>query len=296
MPQRCRYIPQIATPLFGAGRFSMTRDRRRCDEGSGSDGADRFRCLENGPALRLLVFGLAVLVLSIAADKAAASGPCSRECAVMPSWSAPLRATGNEPSWRLDLGATRLRWTTVSGPGFEAPAPCPVAIEDGRRYDVAGRATVITVFDRVCHDNMSGMPHPHAVEVLHEGRVFHGCGGKPAALLHGAEWRVEAIDGSAIDAAPPVTLRFGSDGRLDGHGSCNGYRARYSLDGETLSFGRPASTERACTPSVMQQESRFFETLAQVRRFEIAPDGALVLHGEPGRTVMARRGQPLQGH
>ena len=39
----------------------------------------------------------------------------------------------------------------------------------------------------------------------------------------------------------------------------------------------------------MAQERRFFDALAAVRRFEIAPDGALVLLADDGPKLIARR-------
>ena len=45
----------------------------------------------------------------------------------------------------------------------------------------------------------------------------------------------------------------------------------------------------ACDPALMAQERRFLDALAAVRRFEIAPDGALVLVADDGPRLLARR-------
>jgi heat shock protein HslJ len=45
----------------------------------------------------------------------------------------------------------------------------------------------------------------------------------------------------------------------------------------------------ACEPSVMEQERRFLDALGAVRRFEIAPDGALVLVAGDQPKLIARR-------
>jgi putative lipoprotein len=112
----------------------------------------------------------------------------------------------------------------------------------------------------------------------------------PAPVLQGVEWVVEDIDGAALAERSRATLTLGSDGRVSGEASCNRYTGPYTISGESLSFGNLAATRRACEPALMAQETRFFTTMANVRRFEFTPDGALVLRGEPGRSIKARRG------
>jgi putative lipoprotein len=118
-------------------------------------------------------------------------------------------------------------------------------------------------------------------------------GSSPPPSLSGAEWVVEDIDGKGVVDGARATLNFdgasGSGGRVTGSGSCNSYTGPYTQSGDALSFGNLASTRRACPPALMDQEQRFFDTLANVRRFEMAPDGALLLRGEPGRFIKARR-------
>ena len=51
----------------------------------------------------------------------------------------------------------------------------------------------------------------------------------------------------------------------------------------------PISTMRGCSPALMRQEQAFLTALRDVRRFELAADGALVLHATDGTTITARR-------
>lgn len=243
---------------------------------------------------QLPMIGLTVLALTACGTQpTGAPGPSGESSAQALTPAAPFRATGNEPSWRLDIGPSRLRWQSGSAI-VEAPTPAPVIATGERRYTVGSGAgaTVVAVSEDVCVDSMSGMPHPNAVEVLHEGKSFRGCGGDPATLLRGAPWQVEDIDGGGIIDRSRITLRFGADGQLSGQASCNAYTGAYRLTGETLSFRRPAATLRACAPALMQQEIRFLDSLGQVQRFEITPTGALVLAGPPGRSITARRERP----
>ncbi|MGE5161611.1 MAG: META domain-containing protein [Betaproteobacteria bacterium] len=42
----------------------------------------------------------------------------------------------------------------------------------------------------------------------------------------------------------------------------------------------------------MEQEQRFLDILQRVQRFDIDETGALVLHDDRGRTIVARRPRP----
>jgi heat shock protein HslJ len=145
----------------------------------------------------------------------------------------------------------------------------------------------VTVYERRCADSMSGMPHPHAVEVTALGRTYRGCGGEPRGLLQGAEWVVSDITGASL-AGSRVTLNFGADGRAYGRGPCNPYDAGYELSGEGLRFSLDAATLKSCETKMMREERAFFDALGQVVRFEIANDGALVLRASGDRKITAR--------
>jgi uncharacterized lipoprotein YbaY len=60
--------------------------------------------------------------------------------------------------------------------------------------------------------------------------------------------------------------------------------------GNGLSVSPPATTMKACAPALMGQEAVFLEILRNTQRFELKPDGALVLHASDRRTITARRG------
>jgi heat shock protein HslJ len=142
---------------------------------------------------------------------------------------------------------------------------------------VADADLTITLVERPCADTMSGMFYPLTVTLERPGGVLSGCGGEPASLLLGPEWVVESIDGNPVTAGSRVTIAFLDEGRVAGLASCNRYLASYELTGEGLSMDGGASTMMACAPALMEQERRFLDALGAVRRFEIAPDGALVL-------------------
>ncbi len=63
----------------------------------------------------------------------------------------------------------------------------------------------------------------------------------------------------------------------------------YTLTGEGLTVSKAAGTMMACAPALMQQESLFLDVLQNVRRFDLASDGALILQTDDRRTITARR-------
>lgn len=211
------------------------------------------------------------------------------ECAMPGALIAPWRASGNEPGWQLQIAA-RLVFT-AGDTRLDVPAPAPQVTADGRRYRASegARSIDVTVANRRCADSMTGMPHPHSVEVRLDGKRFRGCGGSPADLLTGAEWVVEDIGGAGLVDRSRATLTFGDDGRVSGRASCNSFNARWTLTGERLSIDQAASTRKACPPALMDQERRFLAVLQNVMRFEIDASGALLLVDEQDRRIRARR-------
>jgi len=218
--------------------------------------------------------------------------PASAPDALPVAADTAFRATGNEPSWRLDVSATEMSLLTDFGQTrVVAPAPT-VAVAGATRTFMARSAqgkTTATFVDRVCVDTMSGMPHPQSVTVVAGGQTLQGCGGEPASLLQGAEWAVVSIDGKPLVAGSKATLTFAPDGRLSGQSSCNRFMSQYALSGEGLSISSAAGTRMMCEAQLMQQEQAFLAALSSTQGFSISADGALLLRTGDGRTIEARR-------
>jgi heat shock protein HslJ/uncharacterized lipoprotein YbaY len=125
-----------------------------------------------------------------------------------------------------------------------------------------------------------------------KGREYPECreASVSGADVQGVEWIVEDINGGGIIDRSRATLVFGPDGRLSGRGSCNAYTGRYAMTGDGVTVSGIAGTKMSCAPSLMAQEARFHEVLRDVKRFEIRADGALVLHTDDRRSILARRG------
>ena len=205
----------------------------------------------------------------------------------------PFHATGNEPSWRLDIDAMEMVLVTDLGATRVARPTPPVQSAAGTRsYAASGddRPLLVRISDQTCTDSMSGMPYPNSVMVLLDGRELRGCGGDPARLIQGGEWSVIEINGAAPVADVRATLNFGGDGRLSGRGPCNNFTGSYRVTGEGLAISQLAGTMMMCEPTRMQQEREFLDVIAGVSRFELTSGGRLVLHAADGRTLQARHG------
>jgi heat shock protein HslJ/uncharacterized lipoprotein YbaY len=214
------------------------------------------------------------------------------ECTPVETAKTPLRASGNEPFWTLELTDKRVVLTTDLGETrIDVALTEQELLDDGRRYRnlIEDGDLTISIFDRPCVDSMSGMPHPATVEVRLDDRRLEGCGGDPAALLQGPEWVVEDIGGGGIIDRSRVTLSFDTEGRLWGRASCNRYQGEYTLTGETLTLAVSATTMMACAPALMDQERKILDLLPRIRSFRMDPTGALVLEIDGRPALLARR-------
>jgi heat shock protein HslJ len=202
----------------------------------------------------------------------------------------PLIARGDEPGWRLTIGAAEIELVSDYGAARSTfPKPAPEIAGGATRYVVADADLTITLLKRPCANTMSGMFYPLTVTVERPEGVLSGCGGEPASLLLGPEWIVESIDGDALIGNSRPTMVFNEEGQVAGSASCNRYRASYELTGEGLSIAGGGATMMACDPALMEQERRSLDASDAIRRFEIAPDGALVLLADDGPKLSARR-------
>ena len=242
--------------------------------------------MPRGPAVLVLLASLGVLFSCAGADAVSGSHAQADQT------SNAFRAKGNEPSWLLDIEGGEMTLISLYGmKRLVTPTPPPQRTAAFTRYAATADGTdlTVTVFERLCRDTMTGMPHPNAVEVLLDGGKLTGCGGDPASLLQGREWIVEDVNGAGLIDGSRATLSFGDNGRVSGRASCNSYTGQYSLSGEGLTVSNTAGTMMACAPPLMRQEDLFLGVLRDVRRFDFRPDGALLLQTDDRRTITARR-------
>ena len=113
--------------------------------------------------------------------------------------------------------------------------------------------------------------------------------------IDGIVWRAEDVGGGGIIDRSRATLTFGADGRISGSASCNHYSGSYALDRGALSFTSAlVATQKACVPSLMDQERRFLAILAAASRIELLPTGALLLSTPEGKSLRFFPEQPVK--
>lgn len=112
----------------------------------------------------------------------------------------------------------------------------------------------------------------------------------PATTLTGGEWNVVRVEDRPLAERSFIAMTFGADGQVLGRAACNGWSAGYRVEGSAISFTQGAAMLRGCAPPLGEQEGRFHRVLSEVRRFELLPDGTLVLLTGDGRSIRARRG------
>lgn len=112
--------------------------------------------------------------------------------------------------------------------------------------------------------------------------------------LAGTSWLLVELGDSPVEAAPagwsPQSLEFGEVGlRATGHAGINHFGARYSQEGEELSFGPLAMTRRIGPEALMEAEKRYTEVLSRVKGWR--QDGErliLITAGEKRAAVLER--------
>ncbi|MCC5794669.1 MAG: META domain-containing protein [Chromatiales bacterium] len=205
------------------------------------------------------------------------------ECVPAVQAEGELRAFGVEPGWSLRIADGSIELLTDYGARVQSWPTVPVRQANGlRTWQVQEAGLTVRVRQQPCSDTMTDLNWPLAVTVERAEGDLRGCGGNPAELLLGLDWRVHALNGETVTGEAP-TLRFAADRRVSGSGGCNRWTAGWELTGESLTISRAASTMMACAEPAMAQERRFLTLLAGVRGFSVGQDGTLELLGGEGR-------------
>ncbi|WP_372922684.1 META domain-containing protein [Roseovarius sp.] len=221
------------------------------------------------------------------------AGDALPECTQVDESAEPYRASGNEPGWNVAIRETQVDLVADYG-SLTRTAPRPdvqvargTYVLDMREIDVS-----LTLEERLCRDDATGMPHPHSATLQLEDRSLHGCGGDPASLLTGVAWQIkEVASEEAIDGAT-LTVEFDADRRVSGSTGCNRFMGGYDLTGEGLSLGQIGTTMMMCRDELMMQERGVLDALEQVRRFDIDDTGELLLIGGPDDSTVLKAHRP----
>ncbi|AJE45085.1 META domain-containing protein [Celeribacter indicus] len=202
----------------------------------------------------------------------------------------PWRAQGNEPGWILTVEEGRLSAQLDYGETeFEADLTAPVREGESLVHTLPDHDLTLSLSREICYDGMSGQAYPEKVTLRLGERELSGCGGRTLDLLAGANWQVETIDGAVPVEGRMPELSISDDLRVAGTSGCNRFSGGLEITGEGIAFGPMAATRMMCPADLMAQETALLDALSSTSRFEIAEDGALVLHGPEGPVLTARR-------
>lgn len=81
----------------------------------------------------------------------------------------------------------------------------------------------------------------------------------------------------------PITIHF-QEGKVKGHGGCNGYGGNYLAAGDQLSVSEIFSTKMFCQEA-SNYENAFFQTLQSARSFKISGNQLEIDCGDMGGLV-----------
>jgi putative lipoprotein len=93
--------------------------------------------------------------------------------------------------------------------------------------------------------------------------------------LQQGQWLLEDLGGRGVIDNLQTKLKFDSQGRISGLAGCNQYFGQYKLNGGNLKISNIASTRKACSEAVANQESLFLNALE--RAYQIRIDGPYLL-------------------
>jgi heat shock protein HslJ len=116
---------------------------------------------------------------------------------------------------------------------------------------------------------------------------------QPAKPLTDTYWKAIELAGKAIpaqDASREAHLQFQAGGRVSGSDGCNRMTGPYTLNGDSLTFGRMAATQMACTDA-SGTEQAFRDALEHTSRFRISGD-RLELFNDAGTRLAAFAARP----
>lgn len=113
--------------------------------------------------------------------------------------------------------------------------------------------------------------------------IFISCAvkkNKDADSIYGGTWELEYISGPRIsfeglfpDRKPQISFDKAS-GEVSGNNSCNGYSAKYNLQGNDITFGEPGPTTMMYCG---QGEQQFLNMMKKINQYSIDKDGKLNL-------------------
>lgn len=101
--------------------------------------------------------------------------------------------------------------------------------------------------------------------------------------LKDTNWTLDLLSISGADTkvlfeGKYPTLSFGNDAMISGNASCNNYRAKYEVNGNSIRIGDIASNKMMC-PNI-KGEDLYLETLKKVNRYSVSGNTLTLIIGD----------------
>lgn len=160
----------------------------------------------------------------------------------------------------------------------------PTAIKTNMTYALQARISVddqLWFINDVRHSLDPLTAGPQTIQV----KMVRQSAGTEEVTIFDRDWVAEEIDGAAAHDKAKPTLQIGKDGKVSGHGGCNGFFGSAKVDGGKVTFGQIGSTQMACEQAVMDQEHKFHQALERAATFKIE-QGKLVLTDKDGKDIL----------
>ena len=121
--------------------------------------------------------------------------------------------------------------------------------------------------------------------------MLTACGGSSPNDLAGTTWVLTGFNQNRPIEGTQLTIEF-EDGQVSGNTGCNLYSGSYQVNGEAISFGALAWTERGCVDpeGVMQQERTYMELLGAAERCELEDGELRIFTDSQGSLTFERQG------
>jgi heat shock protein HslJ len=121
-----------------------------------------------------------------------------------------------------------------------------------------------------------------------------GIGSAASSPLTGQVWVLKTLLGKPPLQGTELTSEFTSSGSVSGTAGCNSYGGKYTASGKSLRISSLASTQMACAPKIMAQESAFLKALSVTRSYSVSGT-TLTIKSAAGLLTYTAQSQALAG-
>ena len=167
------------------------------------------------------------------------------------TYSAPYTVDGN----KIQIGPAISTMMMCAQPIMEQEAQYLAAIQQAATYNIQGTRLELRSADGALQASYSHQPAGASTLV------------GPTWLMTAYNNGKQAVVSGVADIE--VTAMFGADGQLSGSAGCNRYTAPYTVDGDKITIGAPATTRMMCPQPIMDQEAQYLAAIELAATYNV---------------------------